>query len=372
MGKIKYASKINLSNQELTEVPSYVFECKNLKTLNLSNNQISEIPRELANLKRLTTLDLSYNKISQIYAKTFDLKELSTLNLNNNQIKSIPKQIANLSRLAKLLLAGNSIEKLPEEIGQLANLKSLNISNNKFTGFPASILKLTNLTHLWISQNNFQEIPTAEIVESLGNLKAIYCYNSVQINVNHNKNLQLLVNQRGNVFNLIKLMTYEDTPQAQKESTTKLIRPRVFISYSHKDDKYKNEVVTTLRGLKNLLPKLEFDFWVDTKIRPGKDWLEEIENALASSSIAIFIVSRDFLASEFIMKTEVPKMLENSEKRGVKILSLIARHSHFKKSPLARFQAINEPSKPLNSLSEHEQDVVYNKLATEVEAYLLS
>jgi len=359
MGNIKNASKINLSNHGLTEIPSYIFECKNLKILNLSNNQITEIPKELIGLKQLRNLDLSNNKISQLYAKTFVLKNLVVLNLSNNRIKSIPKQIATLTKLTRLLLAGNLIEKLPKEIESLPNLKQLNLSNNQFTDFPDSILKLTSLTHLWFGQNKFQGIPTSEIISHLVDLKGIYCYGAVQSIDDHNKGLGLLTKQRGNAINSIKLMEYNEIPPRGGKSTNKRLPHKIFISYSHKDEKYKDEVVTTLTGLKNVLPDLEFEYWVDTKIKSGKDWLKEIEDALNNSGIAIFIVSRYFLASEFIMKTEVPTILENVEKKGVVILSLIAGQSPFKKSPLGRFQAVNEPSKPLKSLSERAGCSIY-------------
>lgn len=371
MGNIKYASKIDLSNKGLDHIPLYIFECKNLKTLNLSNNIIKEIPIELSNLKQLKNLDISNNKISQLYAKIFLLSNLQCLNISNNQIRSIPKQIGFLARLNKLLMAGNLIEKLPEEIEHLTTLKMLNISNNLFVNFPESIFKLSGLTHLWISHNNLEKIPSDEILKSFAYLKAVYCYEAAQGGNDQNRNLELLTKQRGNAVNTIKLMGYR-RPQS-KTNTPSHSRPpqKIFISYSHKDEKYKDEVEITLNALKNTLPDLEFEYWVDTKIDSGKEWVKEIENALDTSGVAILIISRYFLASDFIMKTEVPTILKNVEKKGVVVLSIIVGHCRFKKSVLGRFQAVNEPSKPLKSLSEHDQDVIYNNLSDDVERSLL-
>lgn len=53
MGNIKSASRLNLSNKELTSVPQYVFYLKNLKVLNLSCNNLKDIPIEIANIKFL-------------------------------------------------------------------------------------------------------------------------------------------------------------------------------------------------------------------------------------------------------------------------------------------------------------------------------
>lgn len=371
MGKIIHASKIDLSNQGLTEIPSYIFDCKNLKILKLNNNAISEIPKELSHLKQLRNLDISNNNISQLYARTFDLQNLVTLNLNNNQIKTVPKQIGTLVKLQKLLLAGNLIERLPEEIKNLSSLKALNISSNQFVHFPESILTLSGINYLWIGQNQLQKIPTDEIINCWAELKAIYCYKAtVEV---ENKAMNLLTTQRGNCINTLKLMGYNESNSMQKSKTKsddRHLPPKIFISYSHKDEKYKDEVVTTLNALRNVLPQLTFEYWVDTKIKTGEDWRKEIEAALDSSGVAILVISREFLASDFIMNTEVPTILENAETKGVTILSLIAGHCIFKKSALGRFQSVNEPSKPLKSLSDHEQDVVYTKLSDKVEHYL--
>lgn len=270
-----------------------------------------------------------------------------------------------------MLLAGNLIEKLPEEINNLSSLKALNISNNQFVHFPESILTLSSITHLWIGQNQLQKIPTDEIINRLAELKALYCYKAtVEI---ENKAMNLLTTQRGNCINTLKLMGYSESNSMKKNKMKledKHLPQKIFISYSHKDENYKNEVVITLNALKNVLPKLTFEYWVDTKIKTGEDWRKEIETALDSSGVAILVISREFLASDFIMNTEVPTILGNAETKGVKILSLIAGHCIFKKSVLGQFQSVNDPSKPLKSLSDHEQDVVYTKLSDEVEHYL--
>lgn len=371
MGNIKYASKIDLSNQGLTEIPSYVYECRNLKKLNLSNNEIKEIPIELSMLKYLKNLDISNNKITQLYSKTFDLRNLTSLNLNNNKIRTLPKQIGNLPKLNTLLIAGNLLDKLPDEIENLTNLKALNISKNKFVNFPNSILKLSGITHLWIGTNSFQTIPLKEINRNLVNLKSIYCYEAISTLMPINKGIELLTTQRSNVINTIKLMEYQEN--GAKSNSFGHVNPpqKIFISYSHKDEKYKDEVETTLNGMKNVFPDIEFNYWVDTKIKSGTEWFEEIKNALETSGIAILIISRNFFASNFIMKTEVPKLLDNLRKNGMPILCLIAGHSLFKKSVLEKFQTVNDPNRPLKSLTEHEQDVIYTKLAEDVKRYLI-
>jgi len=61
-----------------------------LEGLNLSNNQIQEIPSSLSKFLKLQSLDLSNNKIGDENIQVItDLVRLKMLNLSNNQINEI-------------------------------------------------------------------------------------------------------------------------------------------------------------------------------------------------------------------------------------------------------------------------------------------
>lgn len=55
---------LDLSNQNLTELPRIVLSYKNLRTLNLSNNRITQLPIEIRFLSQLNTITLSNNPIN--------------------------------------------------------------------------------------------------------------------------------------------------------------------------------------------------------------------------------------------------------------------------------------------------------------------
>jgi hypothetical protein len=50
--------------------------------------------------------------------------------------------------------------------------------------------------------------------------------------------------------------------------------------------------------------------WSDEKIGPGEEWLKAIDRALDSAAVGVLLVSANFLASDFILSQEVPKLLE--------------------------------------------------------------
>src|SRR4051794_40318376 len=90
----------------------------------------------------------------------------------------------------------------------------------------------------------------------------------------------------------------------------------VFVSYSHKDQKWLDRVRVHLR------PSVReglLDLWDDSRINAGADWRAEITNALSRARVAILLVSADFLASDFIIHEELPPLLDGAATNGVVI-----------------------------------------------------
>ncbi len=115
---------------------------------------------------------------------------------------------------------------------------------------------------------------------------------------------------------------------------------KIFISYSHKDKKWLDEL------LKHLAPmKGAFETWSDEKIQPGTKWRDELQNALDSAQVGVLLVTPNFLASDFIEKNELPPLV-----RGTKVLWIAVDYSGYRETPIASFQALNDPGKPLLSL----------------------
>jgi internalin A len=152
------SKELNLSNQKLTEIPSEVFQLKNLTTLYLHNNQIVEIPDEIAQLQNLTLLDLCYNQIVKIPDAIAQLQNLIVLNLSDNQIVEITDAIAQLQNLTWLNLSNNQIIEIPDVIAGLKNLITLNFSNNQVVEIPDVIAGLKNLKRFYISHNKIIRI----------------------------------------------------------------------------------------------------------------------------------------------------------------------------------------------------------------------
>jgi hypothetical protein len=155
--------------------------------------------------------------------------------------------------------------------------------------------------------------------------------------------------------------------EASKDSVSQLSPNDVFISYSHKDKRFLQELRI------HLAPYVRsgaVNAWDDTMIPPGAKCYEELTNALQSAKIAILLVSPEFLASDFIARKEIPPLLKSAEQKGLKILSVILRPCAFSYTELAQFQTVNAPSNLLSSMKPVERDKVWARVATYVEKLL--
>lgn len=141
----------------------------------------------------------------------------------------------------------------------------------------------------------------------------------------------------------------------------------IFVSYSHKDRRWADRLLTHLKPLER---HLAIDIWDDSRIAPGTRWRGEIEAALNNSIAAILLVSADFLASDFVMNEEVPTILRIAETRGITVLPLLIAPCLFSQSALQCFQSVNSPEYPLSKLKPHSRDEVLVKLALSIKAML--
>ncbi len=152
--------------------------------------------------------------------------------------------------------------------------------------------------------------------------------------------------------------------EATKPSVTKTPKS-VFVSYSHKDKAWLKRLQT---HLKPYMRGGSLSVWDDTKIKAGSSWREEIDMALGSASVAVLLVSPNFLDSEFIASDELPPLLTAAKSRGLTILWAALSSSSYDETEIKTFQAALEPSKPLDTLSKAQQNKALVKLCKTIKA----
>jgi formylglycine-generating enzyme required for sulfatase activity len=124
------------------------------------------------------------------------------------------------------------------------------------------------------------------------------------------------------------------------------------------------------------------DSWDDTRLQGGDDWPTEIDQALAAATVAVLFISQHFLASDFIRREELPRILAREQAGKLTVLPIFLRPSTVEdvefsfidqqgktcKTKLSRFQGYGTPQKPLLKLSRSDREQIYVKLSQRIRA----
>ena len=122
--------RLDMSDYDLTNLPSSIGNLTQLRELYLSNNKLKSLPSQIGNLRKLKYLDLASNDLTKLPSSIGNLTKLRELDLGVNQLTSLPESIGNLTQLKELDLNYNNLKSLPSQIGNLGNLTDLNLRDN--------------------------------------------------------------------------------------------------------------------------------------------------------------------------------------------------------------------------------------------------
>jgi internalin A len=119
---------------------------------------------------------------------------------------------------------------------------------------------------------------------------------------------------------------------------------RLFLSYSHKDEKYADELRKDLKLMeRNGLVRP----WCDLALTAGEKWEARILQELNDADVVVCQLSRDFLASDFCMLTELDTALRRKEAGEAELIAYVLRDCAWKETKLAQFQILPKHAKPL-------------------------
>ena len=142
-------------------------------------------------------------------------------------------------------------------------------------------------------------------------------------------------------------------------------RRHVFLSYTRVDrpwvDRLQQMMTPLLRQGDQRLR-----LWDDSQIEPGAKWRAAIETALAEAKVALLLVSDAFLASEFVMNEEVPKLLAAAEAEGVRVLWVSLSPSLVEHTPIHEYQAVLPSDQYLEELSKPQQQRALKTIAESI------
>ena len=125
------------------------------------------------------------------------------------------------------------------------------------------------------------------------------------------------------------------------DSTAKL---RLFISYSHEDEKMKNDLDKHLVMLKR---SGKIEVWNDRKLVAGEEWDSGIKKEMQSADIILLLISADFNNSEYIWKEELAHAMQRHEQGTARVVPVILRKCEWKDMPYAKLQALPRGARPV-------------------------
>jgi tetratricopeptide (TPR) repeat protein len=118
----------------------------------------------------------------------------------------------------------------------------------------------------------------------------------------------------------------------------------VFFSYSHKDARLRDKLITHLSTLKRQGIITE---WHDRKISAGTEWAGQISEHLSTAQIILLLVSQDFIASDYCYDIEMKVAMERHEAGEARVIPVILRPTDWEGVPFARLQALPTEGKPI-------------------------
>ncbi|MBD3386007.1 TIR domain-containing protein [candidate division KSB1 bacterium] len=138
----------------------------------------------------------------------------------------------------------------------------------------------------------------------------------------------------------------------------------VFISYSHKDEAWKDKLLLQLQvPVKNDM----LEVWHDREIDAGEDWQDRIYSAIDRAKVSILLITASFLTSEFIIEEEVPRLLTRKENDNLTIIPIILEPSPYDLVPwLSNILVRPKDGKPLSSMKRFQQNSALVEITREV------
>lgn len=164
--------EVDLTSNKLTNLPTWLGCCPNMKILQISVNDLRSPPPEVLRLGQsfvilfLVMGTHVYICIIQSYELTHYLQQMcaslkgaDTLELNDQGFVSLPAEFTIMSSLTKLSLNRNVLSSLPATISDLSSLSIFCVRNNRIILVPPELSLCVNMITLDLGQNLISRIP---------------------------------------------------------------------------------------------------------------------------------------------------------------------------------------------------------------------
>jgi Effector-associated domain 1/TIR domain len=271
-------------------------------------------------------------------APTISQKIEVNMELNGNQVKQLREALQSAfpekSRLKQLLR---------EEMDM--NLDEV-VGNGNLTDIVADLITFAE------AEGRMVELVTAATRRNSGNSKLRLFAESVGLLPSEIKLTTSTTD--GTVIS----STLSQTEANSKTSTTapvSLEPTEIFISYSHKDDDLRDELVT---HLSNLRRQGKISAWHDRAIEAGTEWETQIKARLESAQIILLLISPPFMASDYCYDLEMERAIQRHNEGTARVIPIILRPVDWKDTPFSKLQALPKDAKPITQWGDRDMAFV--------------
>ncbi len=143
-------------------------------------------------------------------------------------------------------------------------------------------------------------------------------------------------------------------------STSKVVK--IFICYSSKDERLKNEL---LAHLSPWMRQGIIESWDNRQIKAGDEQNKEILEHINKADIVLCLLSSDFLNSEYYDTLEMKRAWERQECGEIEIIPVLLREVDWQRTPFRRLQVIPRNGKSIKH--RFNKDKVFVEIAQELE-----
>ena len=120
----------------------------------------------------------------------------------------------------------------------------------------------------------------------------------------------------------------------------------IFISYSQKDEDFRDELVKHLRVLERTGIVTS---WHDRRILPGSDWSSEIDQHIEQADILLCLVSANFIDSDYCWEKEMKRALARYHAQQAVVIPILIKPVAWGHTPLAAIQGLPIGLLPVSS-----------------------
>ncbi|GLI65995.1 hypothetical protein VaNZ11_009689 [Volvox africanus] len=167
-----HITELELSSNDLTDLPDELEEFRYLRVLRLKYNQLKRIPSVVYRLQQLMVFDVSGNKVAKVDEAVGHLTLLKELDVSGNEITVLPDSLAALPKLEVVQVENNRLEVLPDNLGELAAVIKMDLSTNNLRYLPNSLGQLKKVQRIDVGNNLLTKVPP-----SMGHLKTLKEFN---------------------------------------------------------------------------------------------------------------------------------------------------------------------------------------------------